>query len=93
MKTLAMEAFATGRRGQVLKLQVFPSGGYLWAGLYDSPLSRTPVELSVGTRRTVITRPRELHLGEGRYAMSPKALQRALRWLDRQGVHIREDTP
>ena len=82
------EAFATGQRNQTLVLLV--CAGWIWAGLYHSSTSGAPAQVSASAIRRVTTRPRTLQLGAGRYAMSPRSLQRACRWLSRQGVNVKE---
>lgn len=83
-----VEFFATGRHDQTLALLV--CAGWIWAGLYAGATTAHPREVSATARRTVTTRPGSLQLGAGRYAMSPRSLQRAARWLSRQGITVRE---
>jgi len=87
----ASESFATGLRGEVLVLMVCMD--WLWAGRLASPHSTTPVEVAACVGKRVRVRPRELQLGRGRFSMHPRALLRARRWLDRQGVNVREARP
>lgn len=84
------EAFATGRRNETLVLMV--CAGWLWAGLYRHHPAGAPAEVSASTARSVIARPKCLQLGTGRFALTPRSLQRACRWLDRQGVSVRKQT-
>ncbi|MGV8959227.1 MAG: hypothetical protein ACOH1V_02410 [Stenotrophomonas sp.] len=84
----AQQSFPTGRRGETLVLMVCAT--WLWAGLYASPRSATPLEVSAVVGKRARTGRRELRVGIGRYAMTPRSLQRACRWLDRQGVTVRE---
>lgn len=82
------EAIPTGHRNQTLVLLV--CAGWIWAGLYSGATASVLAEVSATTRRAVTARPRSLQLGAGRYAMSPRSLQRACRWLSRQGITVRE---
>lgn len=66
--------------------------GWLCAGLYASPYSATPTEVSAATGRTATVRGRQLRIGAGHYSLSQKSLQAACRWLDRQGVTVRDHT-
>lgn len=91
MNVLPTESFATGYRGETLVLMI--CAGWLWAGLYASPHSRTPLETSACVGHRVRVRPRELQLGHGRYGLAPQPLRRACRWLDRNGVRVREVHP
>ena len=84
------QAFATGTHGATLVLMV--CAGWLWAGIYASPHSATPTEVAAATGRSATVRGRELQIGTGRFALSQKSLQSARRWLDRQGVRVRELT-
>ena len=84
-------AFATGNQGTTLVIMV--CAGWLWAGLYASPYSATPTEVSAATGRTAIVRGRQLRIGVGHYSLTQKSLQAARRWLDRQGVTVRDQTP
>ncbi|WP_353085448.1 hypothetical protein [Stenotrophomonas sp.] len=89
--TLPIEqAFATGTHGATLVLMV--CAGWLWAGLYASPHSAAPTEVAAATGRSATVRGRELQIGTGRFALSQKSLQSARRWLDRQGVRVRDLT-
>ncbi|SBV37814.1 conserved hypothetical protein [uncultured Stenotrophomonas sp.] len=81
------ESFATGRHDKTLVLLV--CAGWIWAGLYAGATA-TPSEVSATPHRTVTTRRGSLQLGAGRYAMSTRSLQRAARWLSRQGITVRE---
>lgn len=90
--TLPIEqAFATGSQGATLVIMV--CAGWLWAGVYASPYSATPTEVSAATGRTAIVRGRQLRIGVGHYSLSQKSLLAARRWLDRQGVTVRDQTP
>ncbi len=90
--TLPVErSFPTGSHGTTLVLMV--CAGWLWAGLYASPYSATPTEVSAATGRTATVRGRQLRIGAGHYPLSQKSLQAARRWLDRQGVTVRDQTP
>lgn len=82
------QAFATGSHGSTLVLMV--CAGWLWAGLYASPYSLTPTEVAAATGRTASVNGRVLQVGTGRFVLSPKSLQSACRWLDRNGVRVRE---
>lgn len=84
------QAFATGTHGATLVLMV--CAGWLWAGLYASPHSATPTEVAAATGRSATVRGRELQIGTGRFALSQKSLLSARRWLDRQGVRVRDLT-
>jgi len=84
-------AFATGNQGTTLVIMV--CAGWLWAGLYASPHSATPIEVSAVTGRTASVRGRQLRVGAGHYSLTQKSLQAARRWLDRQGVTVRDHTP
>jgi len=89
--TLPVEqAFATGSHGATLVLMV--CSGWLWAGLYASPYSTTPSEVSAATGHRATVRGRHLQIGAGRYALSQKSLQSARRWLERNGVRVRDVT-
>lgn len=89
--TLPVEhSFPTGSHGTTLVLMV--CAGWLWAGLYASPHSATPTEVAAATGRSVTVRDRHLQVGAGRFAISQKSLQSARRWLDRQGVRVRDLT-
>ncbi|MGE8210925.1 MAG: hypothetical protein ACN6RH_15635 [Stenotrophomonas rhizophila] len=89
--TLPVEhSFPTGTHGTTLVLMV--CAGWLWAGLYASPYSATPTEVSAATGRTATVRGRQLRIGAGHYSLSQKSLQAARRWLDRQGVTVRDQT-
>lgn len=84
-------SFPTGARGTTLVLMV--CSGWIWAGLYASPHSETPIEVSAATCRTASVRGRQLRIGAGYYSLTQKSLQAARRWLDRQGVTVRDQTP
>lgn len=84
------QAFATGSHGTTLVLMV--CAGWLWAGIYASPHSATPTEVAAATGRSATVRDRHLQIGTGRFALSQKSLQAARRWLDRQGVRVRDLT-
>lgn len=83
-------SFPTGARGTTLVLMV--CSGWMWAGLYASPHSATPIELSAATGRRACVRGRQLRIGAGHYSLTQKSLQAARRWLDRQGVTVRDQT-
>lgn len=83
-------SFPTGSHGTSLVLMV--CAGWMWAGLYASPHSTTPTEVAAATGRSATVRGRELQIGTGRFALSQKSLQSARRWLDRQGVRVRDLT-
>lgn len=85
------QAFATGTQGTTLVLMV--CAGWLWAGVYASPHSITPIEVSATTARRASVRGRHLHVGAGRFPLSQKSLQAARRWLDRSGVRVRDANP
>ncbi|MDZ5815074.1 hypothetical protein U4I65_08515 [Stenotrophomonas maltophilia] len=80
-------AFPTGSQGATLVLMV--CADWLWAGLYASPYSAVPAEVSAAARLGVTVRGRRLQVGQGTFPITPKSLQAACRWLDRNGVHIR----
>jgi hypothetical protein len=84
------QSFATGSQGTTLVLMV--CAGWLWAGVYASPHSITPTEVSATTRRTASVSGRLLHIGAGRFPLSQKSLQAARRWLERNGVGVRDVT-
>lgn len=87
--TLPVEhSFPTGSHGTTLVLMV--CAGWLWAGLYASPHSATPMKVAAATGRSAAVRDRHLQVGTGRFALSQKSLQSARRWLDRQGVRVRD---
>ena len=89
--TLPVEhSFPTGSHGTTLVLMV--CAGWLWAGLYASPHSATPMKVAAATGRSAAVRDRHLQVGTGRFALSQKSLQAARRWLDRQGVRVRDLT-
>lgn len=81
-------SFTTGTHGTTLVLMV--CAGWLWAGLYASPYSIAPSEVAAAASLSARITGRELHVGAGRFALSQKSLQSARRWLDRNGVRIRE---
>jgi hypothetical protein len=85
------QSFPTGNRGNTLVLLV--CAGWIWAGLYPSPYSITPTEVSATTSRVTSVRGRQLRIGAGEYALSHKSMQSARRWLDRQGVTVRNVQP
>ena len=85
------QRFATGHQGMSLVLMV--CANWIWAGLYSSPHSRVPVEVSASPTFVVRTSGHLLRLGTGRYSMTAKSLQAACRWLDRQGVAVRQISP
>lgn len=80
-------AFATGCQGTTLVLMVCAT--WTWAGLYATPFSATPTHVAAASGHAVRMTPQQLLLGDGRFSLSPKSLQAALRWLDRQGVRVR----
>lgn len=89
--TLPVEqAFATGSQGATLVIMV--CAGWLWAGLYASPYSAAPSEVSAAPRLLATVRGRQLQIGPGQYPLTQKSLQSARRWLDRQGVRVRDLT-
>lgn len=85
------QRFATGHQGMSLVLMVCAK--WIWAGLYSSPHSRTPAEVSASPTSVVRTSGDLLRLGAGRFPLTPKSLQAACRWLDRQGVTVRRISP
>jgi hypothetical protein len=87
----AKAEFATGQRGETLELIVCRD--YLWAGLYATPHSKTPLEVGVSIPHRVRAFPRAIQVGTERFSMAPKALQRATRWLDRAGVRVHQVRP
>lgn len=82
------QSFATGNQGMTLVLMVCV--GWIWAGLYASPYSITPTEVSATTRRSASVRGRQLRIGARDFPLSQKSMQSARRWLDRQGVTVRD---
>lgn len=82
------QSFPTGSQGNTLVLMV--CAGWVWAGLYASPYSITPTEVSAATRLVASVRDRRLCIGACNYLLSKKSLQSARRWLDRQGVTVRD---
>ncbi|KRG43200.1 hypothetical protein ARC78_07485 [Stenotrophomonas pictorum JCM 9942] len=89
MNTLPIEEhFPTGHGGETLVLMV--CAGFLWAGRYGQSTAGAPKQVAVSVARRVTARTSTLHVGGARFALNPLALQRACRWLDRQGVKVRE---
>jgi len=82
------EHFPTGHAGETLVL--LACAGFLWAGRYSQSTARTPAEIAVTTARRVTARQRAIHVGRTRFALNPRSLQRACRWLSRQGITVRE---
>lgn len=87
----AERAFATGHQGKTLVLMV--CGGWVWAGLYSSPFSITPLQIAVVPRLSASTETRVLIIGSERFLMTHASLQAARRWLDRSGVSVRVRYP
>ncbi|MGH8038923.1 MAG: hypothetical protein ACRES5_05685 [Pseudomonas sp.] len=82
------QSFPTGIQGTNLVLLV--CAGWIWAGLYPSPYSITPAEVSAATRLVASVRGRRLRIGACDYLLSKKSMQSARRWLDRHGVGVRD---
>lgn len=86
---LPVEAtFPTGTGNQTLVLLV--CAGFIWAGRYADCTYRTPDEIGVTTTRRATAHRSALQLGRKRFALHPRALTRACRWLSRQGITIKE---
>lgn len=83
-------AFSTGVYGTTLVLMV--CSGWLWAGLYASPYSIAPVEVSASARLRVTAGRRSLTVGGQSFAISTASLQSIHRWLDRNGVRVRHQS-
>ncbi len=82
------ESFPTGTSNETLVLMV--CAGFLWAGRYAGSTTGSPIQVVATTARTVTAKQRALHLGRSRFALHPRALKRACRWLSRQGITVRE---
>lgn len=87
----AEEAFPTGVSNETIVLMV--CRGFLWAGRYAGTTKGAPIEVVAKTAHQVKATPRHLHVGRSRFALHPRALKRACRWLSRQGVTVKEQTP
>lgn len=85
------QSFPTGNQGNTLVVLV--CAGWIWAGLYPSPYSITPTEVSAATRLVASVRGRRLRIGACDYPLSKKSMQATRRWLDRQGVTVRDQAP
>lgn len=81
-------AFATGHQGATLALIV--CADWLWAALYASPHSITPIEVVAVPRLVVSADARQLIFGNQGFSLNRASLLAARRWLDRQGVNIRD---
>lgn len=81
-------AFATGHQGSTLALIV--CADWLWAGLYASPHSITPIEVVAVPRLVASADARRLIFGHQGFYLTRASLLAARRWLDRQGVNIRD---
>ncbi|RRU06406.1 hypothetical protein EGJ34_17145 [Stenotrophomonas sp. 278] len=81
------KTFATGSQGTTLVLMI--CAGWLWAGLYASPHSSSPVEVAASARLTAKAGRRTLTLGGHSFAVSNASLHAIRRWLDRNRVRVR----
>ncbi|MDY0978962.1 hypothetical protein [Stenotrophomonas sp. CFBP8994] len=84
-------AFATGNQGATLVVMV--CAGWLWAGLYASPFSDTPTEVSAAATLNVTAGVQHLVVGAHKFKLSHSSLRSATRWLDRNGVRVRTARP
>jgi len=82
------KTLATGSHGTTLVLMI--CAGWLWAGLYASPYSSSPVEVAASARLTAKVDRRALTVGSHKFAVSNASLHSIRRWLDRNGVRVRE---
>lgn len=87
----AEEAFPTGISNETIVLMV--CRGFLWAGRYAGATKGVPIEVAAKTAHQVKATPRHLHVGRSRFVLHPRALKRACRWLSRQGVTVKEQSP
>ena len=81
------KSFATGSHGTTLVLMI--CAGWLWAGLYASPHSSSPVDVAASARLTARVGRRTLIVGGHNFAVSDASLHTIRRWLDRNGVRVR----
>lgn len=86
-RTSLLREFATGHQGTTLVLMICTD--WVWAGLYASPYSATPVEVSVAPSLRTTAATRRLIVGGKSYPLSGTCLQSVRRWLDRNGVSVR----
>ncbi len=84
----AEEFFPTGKGNETLVL--LACAGFLWAGRYANSTKGTPHQIAVTTTRRVTTKNGSLLLGRNTFHLHPRAMQRACRWLSRQGITVRE---
>jgi len=87
----AEAAFPTGAGNETLVL--LACAGFLWAGRYTGSTAGTPADIAVTTARRVTAHRSALQLGRTRFALHPRALKRACRWLSRHGINVREQQP
>ena len=81
------KTFATGYHGTTLVLMI--CAGWLWAGLYASPHSRSPAEVAAWARLTAKAGRRTLNVGGHNFPVSNASLHTIRRWLDRNAVRVR----
>jgi len=84
----AEEFFPTGKGNETLVL--LACVGFLWAGRYVNSTKGTPQQIAVTTSRRVTRRNGSLIVGRNDFHLHPRAMQRACRWLSRQGITVRE---
>ncbi|CAD1788730.1 hypothetical protein XSP_001041 [Xanthomonas euroxanthea] len=89
MSTRPVEAiFPTGHAGQTLALMICTD--WIWAGLYDGKVTPSLDGCAVAPRLRARTTTRQLCIGRDTYALAPRVLQRATRWLRQHGVQVQE---
>ena len=89
MNTRPVEAlFPTGHAGQTLALMICTD--WIWAGLYDGKVTPSLDGCTAAPRLHARTTARHLCIGRDAYALAPRVLQRATRWLRQHGVQVQE---
>lgn len=89
MSTRPVEAiFPTGHASQTLALMICTD--WIWAGLYDGKVPPSLDGCAVAPRLRARTTSRHLCIGRDAYALAPRVLQRAKRWLRQHGVQVQE---
>lgn len=89
MSNRPLEAFfPTGHAGQTLALMICTD--WIWAGLYDGKVTPSLDGCAVAPRLRARTTARHLCIGRDTFALAPRVLLRATRWLRQHGVHVQE---
>ncbi|MBB4722725.1 hypothetical protein [Xanthomonas euvesicatoria] len=89
MSDRPLEAFfPTGHASQTLALMI--CSDWIWAGLYDGKVTPSLDGCAVAPRLRARATARHLCIGRDSFALAPRVLLRATRWLRMHGVRVQE---